>query len=271
MKRRLVIASQKGGVGKTTVALNLAVAMAERGRETLLVDLDPQGGIGHSLGKGDAALPGLADLLMGGVSPDQALLTTRLPGLTLLPRGRLDPVDACEFEQALFGPGVLEGALAKVERGADLVILDAPSGLGLITRAALQISDFVLLPFQTENLALRSLRQALRVLEHVREKENPNLQLLGILPTMVEKTQAGSLSVLGDIWSGFSGVLETVVPRVEVFSQASRKGLPVAFLGGPVSPEARRFELLAAELSQLMEKLGAKQPASEERPDRDLL
>ena len=93
MARRLAIASQKGGVGKTTVALNLAVALAEKGRRTLLVDLDPQGGVGLSLAKGDAELAGLAELLMNQAEPTQAVMTTQLPGLRLLPRGRLDPTD----------------------------------------------------------------------------------------------------------------------------------------------------------------------------------
>jgi chromosome partitioning protein len=269
--RRICIASQKGGVGKTTVALNLAVAMAERGRKTLLVDLDPQGGIGLSLGRADASLVGLADLLTAHVSPAEALLPTKLPGLTLLPRGRLDAVDACEFEQALYGPGVLEGALSGVSPGFDILVLDTPSGLGLVTRATLGVSDFVLVPFQTEALALRSVSQILRVIEHVRESENPRLRLLGILPTMIERTKGGSLEVLGDIWSGFSGVLESIVPRVATFSEASRLGVPVAFLPGPVSPEARRFDLLAAELELLMERLDGTEGSHEARPQRDLL
>src|SRR5512142_1780966 len=107
MARRIVLASQKGGVGKTTVALNLAVALAERGHRTLLVDLDPQGAIGLSLARGDTELAGLAELLMGLIEPKVAVLPTHLPGLSLLPRGRLDPTDVPTFEHEVSAPGAL--------------------------------------------------------------------------------------------------------------------------------------------------------------------
>ena len=271
MPRRIAVASQKGGVGKTTVSLNLALALAERGRRTLLVDLDPQGGVGHALARADAELPGVADVLAGAASVEQALLTTRLPGLTLLPRGRLDPIDVCELELNLHQAGLLERVLGVADRSFDVTVVDTPSGLGMATRAALRVVDFVLLPVQAERLALRSVSQILRVIEHVRAHENPRLELLGVLPTMADKQRPASMSVLIDVWNDLTGVLDTVVPRADVFADASEAGLPVAFLGGAPSPEARRFDLLAEELETTMSRLRGQEYQDVVQPQRQLL
>jgi chromosome partitioning protein len=270
MTTRICITSQKGGVGKTTVALNLAVALAERGKRTLLVDLDPQGGIGHSLAQGDTALTGVAELLMQLVPPEQAVMKTKLETLFILPRGKLDPVDVPDFEQALYAPGAVDGLLKSIPVRFDTIIIDTPAGVGMVTRAALRAADFALLPFQSENLALRSVLQALRVIEHVRQTENPGLQLLGILPTMVEKAKDSSMNVLSELWGGFAGVLDSFVPRVDTFAVASRKGLPISFLGGPITPEAKRFDLLAAELETQIARLQSAKVSDADRPERTL-
>lgn len=268
--QRIVVASQKGGVGKTTVALHLALAFAERGHPTLLVDLDPQGGIGHVLARGDTALPGLADQLMGVVSPSEAVCRTRVPGFSLLPRGRLDPTEVVEFELALRAPGVLASALEAHEPHYDYIVLDTPSGLGMITRAALSVAQWALVPTQAQPLGMRSVSQVLRVVEHVAATENPRLRLLGILPTMAERTKEPSQTVMNDLWSGFEGVLDTVIPRADVYADASLKGLPIGFMGGRPSPEARRFDALAAELGQLMT-LNAPETYDVARPQREIL
>lgn len=269
MTHRIVIASQKGGVGKTTVALHLAVALAERGRSTLLVDLDPQGGVGLSLARSDAELEGVADRLMGEVTAEEALVPTKVPGLTLLPRGKLDPIDACEFEQAIYAPGVLDSLLREVEKPFDFVVIDTPSGLGMVTRGALRAAHSVLLPFQAAALSLRSISQVMRVLEHVRETENPRLQLLGILPTMAERDQDPSQECLIELWTGFAGVFDTVIPRSEAFARATRDGLPLGFLGGAPVPEARRFDALAMEVEALVDSFSSsKEARHDSRPNR---
>lgn len=269
MTTSLAIVSQKGGVGKTTVALHLALSMAASGRRVLLVDVDPQGGLGHLLAKADSELSGLADVLAGRATPGEAVIVTRQAGLSLLPRGRLDAAESCAFEVSLFQAGTLARVLATVADDHDVIVIDTPSGMGMATRAALRIADHALLLLQAEPLALRTIAQALQVIAHVREHENARLSLLGILPTMVDKTHGPSLDVLVEAWSELAGVLETIIPRADVFSIASQAGVPVGYLGGPPSPEARRFDLLADEIDAI---LHASNPESRHAvPRRQLL
>jgi chromosome partitioning protein len=271
MAHRIAIASQKGGVGKTTICLNLAVALAESGRSTLAVDLDPQGGIALSLARGDTEWAGLAEHLVGEVSIEQAIFTTKLPGLSLLPRGRLDPVEAPEFEDALRAPGALEGVLKAVDDRFEYVLIDTPGGLGSIARAALSAAGFALVPVPAEPLGLRSVWQVMRVLEHVQSSENPKLKLLGILPTMVELNREVSLEAMEKLWTGFSAVLDTGIPRAEIFARASQEGLPLSFLGGRTPPEARRFALLASEVASRVQQLSQVPGADDEQPRRELV
>lgn len=271
MAVRIAIAGQKGGVGKSTVALNLAVAFAERQRRTLLVDLDPQGAIGLSLAREDSEWPGVAEMLVGQKTAGEALVRTRLDTLSILPRGRLDPVDVAEYEKAIYAPGVLGPLLQQAEDGFEIVLLDLPSGLGMVPRAALAVTDFALIPFQAETLALRSVSQILRVLDHVRSHENPRLRLLGILPTMVRVGKDTSMEVMSHVWGDLAGVLETVVPFSDAYAHASQAGLPVGFAGGRVPPEARRFDMLVCELQARLAELGCTIGEGDEQPRRELL
>ncbi len=273
MAQQIVIASQKGGVGKTTVCLNLALAFAERGVNTLLVDLDPQGAIGLSLGQKDTAWPGIADLMMGVVPKEKTIVRTKLPLLSILARGRLDPRDICEYETALYSTNLLSDTLKKVEGGFDLLILDTPGGMGMITRAILRIAEFVLVPVQAEVLAGRSTPQIRRIIEHVQKSENPGLRFLGFLATMVEHSDKLSQSILMQLWSSGANVLQTVIPRNRVFHEACQKGIPVGYLGATVHPEARRFDMLAIEVENLIHQYAEESDSSEEmtRTERTLI
>jgi chromosome partitioning protein len=271
MANIITMLSSKGGTGKTTVALNLAVALAEGGDGTLLIDVDPIGAIGLSLARSDTEWMGLAEYMMKQTSLDEVIIQTKLPKLSLLPRGRLDPLDVGIYEEGLNTFQVLREIINDVGDRFNYIIIDTPSGLGMITRAALSVSSFALLPMQAEPLALRSISQSLRVLQHVRENENHELKLLGILATMVQMDKDVSFNIMNTLWGSLSGVLETHIPRADVFSIASEKGLPVAFLPGKYPPEAVRFELLATEIKGIIQELGGNTGDVDERAQRELI
>lgn len=271
MANIISVISSKGGSGKTTVALNLAVALAEKGNNTLLVDVDPLGAIGLSLAKSDTEWSGVAEYIVEKYPLEDAIIKTKLPFLSILPRGRLDPLDIGVYEEVLSSTKTLQDILSSVEDKFRYIILDTPSGMGMVTRAALAASNFTLVPLQAEPLSLRCIEQTLRVIKHVREHENSRLQLLGVLATMVQLHQDTSFQVMKSIWGSLTGVLETYIPRADVFSIASEKGLPVAFLGGKYPPEALRFELLATEIENIIQELGGITGETDGRQQRELL
>ncbi|MBN2528219.1 MAG: AAA family ATPase [Deltaproteobacteria bacterium] len=271
MTHTIVVASVKGGSGKTTSTLNLAVALAEKGRSVLIMDLDPQGSIGLSLAQKDTEWTGLAEYMMKAVSLEEAVLETKMNGLSIIPRGRLNAVDICEYEKTIYDTDVLVDVTRALSSRFDYIIIDTPSGLGMITRAAMRAGDFVLTTLQSEPLALRSVSQVLRVVEHVQQNENPNLKLLGILPTMVNLENDASMEVMNTVWSGFGGILDTYIPRAEVFGAASEAGVPVDFLPGKKAPEARRFEKLSMEIELLIAQMGDETEEANERVQRRLV
>lgn len=271
MTNVISLISSKGGAGKTTIALNLSVALSERGHSTLLVDLDPLGAVGLALDRGDTEWSGLAEVLMKKASFDDALIKTKIKTLSILPRGRLDPVNVCNYEKALNSTEHVKEIIKWGSKNFEYIILDTPSGLGMISRAVLLVSNYVIIPLQAEHLSLRSISQVLRVLNHVKEKENHKLKLLGILMTMVHVGQESSLNVLHKAWTGLGGILDTIIPRADAFAKASEKGLPVAFLSKKRLPEARRFDLLAEEIHTIIASDTKKTGESDEKVPREFI
>jgi chromosome partitioning protein len=273
--RTIALVSAKGGVGKTTTALNLAVAFAERGKATVLVDVDPQGGVALALARDGGEWAGLRELLAGEAREAEVVHRTRLDGLSIVHRGRLDAAWLEEYER-LLGSGALDELLRALRGDVAYVVVDTPAGIGAITRAVLWAADFALVPVPVDQPSLRTLDQTLAAIVRARDLANPRLKLLGILPTMVALDDEASVDLVRTLRAERAGVLDTDIPRSALFAVASAKGLPISFLAGRPSDEARRFDALAAECEDLIAVLsgGAGGPAAaadSERPERKLL
>ncbi len=245
----LAIAGQKGGVGKTTVALNLALAMAGRGRRTLLVDTDLQGAIGRSLAGGLHQRGGLAEHLKGELSLDEALVATRREELQILPVGQVSPREADGWAATLGRDGGLDAVFEETAGRYDVVVVDTMSGMAGPTREVLRRADFLLVPLQAEPLALRTLGQVLDAVGQLRE-EGAGLTLAGFLLTMLQSRQEYSLAVAQEAWSVLpsSLVLESFVPRDPAFLESSAHGVPVGLLRRRPPAVAMVFDQIAEEL-----------------------
>lgn len=247
MGKVLAVVSQKGGVGKTTTAINLAVALARRGKKTLLVDADPQGSVRYGLGLSTAATRvGLSDYLAGTHDIHEVVRTTNLPWLRVVSVGGVTDSAAHDSYQHKLAqsPRTIELFTRARERGY-IVIVDTPPGLGPVVHRVLACSQHVLIPLQCEPLALQTTTQILRGIRAALA-ENPGLALEGILLTMVEPGNPASERVAAYVREQLPRglVLDVVVPRTAASIDAFAAGQPVV-LRTPEDPAAQAYRALA--------------------------
>jgi chromosome partitioning protein len=266
--KAICVASQKGGVGKTTVALNLSFALASEGRRVLLIDTDPQGAIGLSLKSrsGRSGSAGLTGFTSGtSLRLEDVIIHTRLSGFDLIPIGPLAIQDAHGFAVHLADGSELARVRALAgSMGYEYLIFDAPAGFNGITLGGLRSSDWVIHALQAEPIAMRSFPQLLEVLGALR-REGMAAQLLGVVLTMLQMRNRDSLQVAEEAWARMPQdvVFETTIPRDPIFLEASAQGVPLGLLRNRPPPIAALFDQLAQEVQT---RLGHSEGGEDEGP-----
>ncbi len=240
--------NQKGGVGKTTTAVNLATSLAQSANRVLLIDIDPQGNATSGIGVDKTMIEKTAyDFICIEISSSEIILNTQVTNLNLIPSNSHlagAEIELIERENREF---LLKAAISKISDEFDFILIDCPPSLGLLTINAMSASDAVIIPLQCEYYALEGLGQLIQTFQLVKEKLNPSLEIGGVILTMADFRTNLTQQVIEDVRNHFKEIVfQTVIPRMVKISEAPSFGKPIA-LYDPNSRGAKCYDEVAKE------------------------
>lgn len=249
MERTIVVANQKGGVGKTTTAINLAASLAELGKKVLVVDMDPQGNTTSGLGiDKEQAENTVYELMLEECSVEDAIMESEYENLSVLPSNinlAAAEIELTGFEEKEF---ILRKAVDQVRADYDFIIIDCPPSLNTLTINAMCAADTVLVPIQCEYYALEGLSQLMNTVELVRDRLNPNLEIEGVVFTMYDARTNLSLQVVENVKANLDQkIYKTIIPRNVRLAEAPSYGIPITKYDAR-STGAESYRLLAEEV-----------------------
>lgn len=249
MGRIIAIANQKGGVGKTTTAINLSSCLASEGKKVLSIDLDPQGNMTSGLGVDkDGVEKTVYDMIIGGAGIEECIVKEAIENLDVLPSN----IDLSAAEIELIGVEnkeyIIRGEVDKIKDEYDFVIIDCPPALSMLTINAMTTANSVLVPIQCEYYALEGLSQLIHTIELVQERLNASLEIEGVVFTMYDARTNLSLQVVENVKDNLNQTIyKTIIPRNVRLAEAPSYGMPIN-LYDPRSAGAEAYKLLAQEV-----------------------
>ncbi|MCL2371627.1 AAA family ATPase [Candidatus Saccharibacteria bacterium] len=249
MAEVIAITNQKGGVGKTTTSINLAFYLAKAGKKTLILDFDPQGNATSGLGIDKSELKKtMVEVFAGSVPLSKILVTTKYADLVVAPTIPQLANTEVKLHKANKKFIQLKNVIQEVEADFDYIIIDCPPSLSLLTVNALVAADYIILPVQTEFYALEGVGQLLETITLLKKAMNPNLKLLGVVPTMADERTALTKQVIIEIKKYFKDkVFNTVIPRNVRLAEAPSHGAPIGVYDR-FSKGARAYKRLGEEV-----------------------